>query len=291
MKGGLKDYLAERLNPQELKLLYSSYDIVGDIAIIRVPQNLKHRTEEIAKAIMHINNHIKTVLYQSSPVLGDLRLRELRWVAGEKKTETIHREHGCFFKVDLDRCYFSPRLLYERERIAKKVKPGEVIVNMFSGVGCYSIIIAKHSQARKVYSIDINPAAIEYQKENVRLNKVENIVEPILGDAKEVINERLRNIADRVLMPLPEKAYDYLDFAVMALKPGKGTIHYYGFTHAKKDENPIRKVKEKVSKKLNSLNLDFNISFGKVVRTVGPRWFQIVLDTSVHKNLNRSRQF
>ena len=159
MRGDLRAVLADRLKPRELMFLYKSYDVVGDIAIIRIPDALKHRSKTIAEAIMQTQKRVKTVLCQASPVSGDLRLRKLEWVAGEKKTETLHKEHGCLFKVDLERCYFSPRLSHERMRISQQVQPSEVIVNMFSGVGCYSITIAKHSAAEKIYSIDINPAA------------------------------------------------------------------------------------------------------------------------------------
>jgi len=170
---------------------------------------------------MQNNKHVKTVLRQVSPFSGSLRLRWLSWVAGEKRTETVHKEHGCLSKVDLARCYFSPRLLYERRRIAQRVGRGEVVANLFSGVGCYSIVIARHSEAGRVYSVEVNPVAIEYQAENVRLNRVESVVEVILGDAASMVKARLQNVADRVLMPLPEKAFEYLDYAIMALKPGK----------------------------------------------------------------------
>ncbi len=284
MRGDLKALLADRLKPDELKLLYKSYDIVGEIAIIRFPKVLQKRRRIIAEAIMEIQKHIKTVLCQVGPVSRDLRLRKLKWIAGERKTETTYREHGCVFKVDLERCYFSPRLSYERMRISKHVQPNEVIVNMFSGVGCYSILIAKHSEAEKIYSIDINSVAIEYMRENIRLNRVEGRVVPILGDAKRVIEKKLRNASNRVLMPLPEKAYEYLDCAVLTLKPVAGWIHCYAFEHAKKHENPIEKVKAKVYAKLQKLSVGFEVPFGRVVRTIGPNWYQVVVDIMVKKS-------
>jgi len=279
----LKEKLAPVLEGWEMGVLPRSYDIIGDIAVIRVPERIEHRAAEIAYAIIQTNKHVKTVLQQVSPVSGDLRLRGLKWISGEKKTETIHKESGCVFRVDVEKCYFSPRLSYERIRIAGQVKPGEVVVNMFAGVGCFSIIIAKHAKAKKVYSIDINPYAVKYMSENARLNKVEGILESVEGDAKTIIENRLRGVADRVLMPLPEKAYQYLGHAIMPLKPGEGTVHYYDFEHAKKGEEPTEKVAEKVSEKLGSLNVDFKISFGRIVRTVGPRWHQVALDISVRK--------
>jgi tRNA (guanine37-N1)-methyltransferase len=277
--------LARKIEPWELRFLFRSYEVVGDIAIIRVPKLLGHGVHDIAEAVMGINKHVKTVLCQVSPVSGDYRLRELSWVAGEKKTETVHKEHGCIFRVDLARCYFSPRLLYERRRIAEGVERDGVVVNMFSGVGCYSIVIAKHSEVRKVYSIDVNPVGIGFQRQNVRLNRVEDIVKPIIGDAGTVIRRRLRNVADRVLMALPEKAFEYMDYAMMALRPGSGWVHYYDLVRAGKDEDPIRKVADRVSGKMVDLDLDFEIPFSRVVRTVGPRRFQVVLDMLVGQRI------
>ncbi|KYH42423.1 MAG: methyltransferase [Candidatus Bathyarchaeota archaeon B63] len=283
MGGFLRRILAEKLERWELEILPGSYDVVGDIAVIRIGENLRHRIREIAEAIIQINKHVKTVLNQTSPVSGDLRLRRLEWVMGEKKTETIHREHGCLFKVDLERCYFSPRLSFERLRVARQATPSEVIVNMFAGVGCFSILIAKKAGACRVYSIDINPWAVKYAEENVRLNRVSRVVEPILGDARDVIEERLVGVADRVLMPLPERAYEYIDSAVESLRAGGGTIHYYDFVHASKGEDPIGKIEGKVGRKLSLLGLEFNVEFGRIVRTVGPRWFQVALDIHVRK--------
>lgn len=230
---------------------------------------------------MSIHREVKAVWRQVSSVSGDYRLRELEFLLGERKTETIHREYGCIFKIDLDKAYFSPRLSYERLRITELIQPGEVVLNMFAGVGCYSICIAKHSEPLKVYSIDINPVAIHLLHENSRLNRVADKIVPIQGDAKKVIETELRNIADRVLMPLPEKAYKYLDSALLALKPKGGWIHYYAFEHAKKTEDPVEKVGEKVSEKLHSLSLSFQVESGRVVRPIGPRWYQVVLDINV----------
>jgi len=279
----LNHLLANKLKPSELKLVCKSYDIIGDIAVIRIPEALEQKSEVISEAVMQTHNRVKGVWRQVSPVSGDLRLRELEWIVGEKRTETIHREHGCVFKVDLRRCYFSPRLSYERMRIASQVQPGEVIVNMFAGVGCYSVMIAKHSGASKIFSIDINPVAVQYMRENVELNKVKERILPLEGDAKKITEKRLQNVADRVLMPLPEKAYEYLDFAVLALKLVKGWVHYYDFEHARKGEKPVEKVERKVSVKLEKLGVKFETRFGRIVRPTGPNWYQVVLDIKIYQ--------
>ncbi|MEM3577655.1 MAG: class I SAM-dependent methyltransferase family protein [Candidatus Bathyarchaeia archaeon] len=282
MRKRLKNALSMVLSPSELAHLYSSYDIVGDIAIIRLTPQSKGHGEVIAKTLMGIHKNVRTVLAQTGPVAGEFRLRTLEHIAGERKTNTVHKESGCVFHVDVQKCYFSPRLFYERMRIAKQVKSGETVVNMFAGVGCFSIIIAKHSDVSKVYSIDINHAAIEYVKENVRLNRVYGKVVPLLGDAKEIIEDKLRHVADRVLMPLPEKAFEYLPYALLALKENGGWIHYYDFEHASKNEDAVKKVKLKVAGKLAELGVNFEIPFGRIVRATGPNWYQVVLDAKVN---------
>lgn len=281
MKKRLREILSEILSAEDLAKVHNSYDIVGDIAIIRLTETSKRHAPAISKAIMATHKNVRTVLAQTSPVYGNFRLRKLECIAGENKKTTIHKEFGCFFFVNVEECYFSPRLSCERMRIATQVGDGEVIVNMFAGVGCFSVIIAKHSEAGKVYSIDINPDAVRSMEKNVRLNRVYEKVLPILGDAKKVIERRLCHVADRVLMPLPERAFDYIPYALLALKKGGGWIHYYDFEHAKKNENPIEKIKLKVAEELENLGVAFDILLGRVVRATGPNWYQIVLDIKI----------
>jgi tRNA (guanine37-N1)-methyltransferase len=283
LKTNLKTVLASKLEPKQLKRIYKSFDIVGDIAIVRVPDSQRHQSTIIAEAIMSVHREVRAVWRQSSSVSGDFRLRSLEFVLGEKRTETLYREQGCVYRTDLREAYFSPRLSYERMRIAGLIKKGEAVVNMFAGVGCYSIAIAKHSEPLKVYSVDINPSAFKYLLENIRLNRAETLVVPLQGDAKTVIETELQNVADRVLMPLPEKAYEYLDVALLALKPAGGWIHHYSFEHADKNEDPIKKAESKLSEKLSALCGEFRVEFGRIVRTIGPRWYQIVLDVHVGK--------
>lgn len=230
------------------------------------------------------HKHVKSVWRQSGPVSGDFRLRDLELIAGKRKTETIYKEHSCLFKVDIRKCYFSPRLGFERIRIADLVEEGNVVVNMFAGVGCYSIVIAKHSKASKVYSIDMNPDAVKYMRENVLLNKVVDKVLPMEGDARVLVDGILRGKADRVLMPLPEKAHEYLDIAVSAVKPSVGWVHYYGFEHANEGEDPVEKARAKAGCILQRLNVEFESSFGRIVRQTGPNWYQLAIDISVKKN-------
>ncbi len=277
----MKKRLRRLLSSDELTYIYNSYDIIGDIAVIRVTEKSRKYSKIVAEAIMNVHKNVKTVLAQTSPISGIFRLRKLEYVAGEDKTVTIHRESGCAFSVDVEKCYFSPRLLYERMRIAKQVRNGEVVVNMFAGVGSFSIIIANHSKVGKIHSIDANPTAFQFTQENVRLNRVYGKVIPIQGDAKEIIEKKLHHVADRVLMPLPEKALEYLPHALLTLKKVGGWIHYYDFEYAKKKDDSIRKAKLEVAEKLEVFNVIFGFPFSRVVRTIGPHWYQVVLDIAI----------
>jgi len=274
----LSKTLTEILSPQDSACACNSYDVVGDIAIVRLTEKSRKHSEKIAEAIIAVHKNVKTVLAQASAVRGEFRLRSLEYVAGERKTRTVHRESGCLFSVDVDKCYFSPRLFYERIRITRLAEEGETVVNMFAGVGCFSIVMAKHAEVEKTYSIDINPDAVQQMRENIRVNRAYRRVVPMLGDAREVVEKRLRRVGDRVLMPLPAKALEYLPYALLALREEGGWVYYYDFEHAAKDEDAVDKVRVKVSEKLLDICASFEIPFGRVVRATGPNWYQIVLD-------------
>jgi tRNA (guanine37-N1)-methyltransferase len=277
----LKETLTKLFPAEGSVGVYNAFDIIGDISTIKLPRFSTAKAEDIAEAIMNRHRNVKVVFVQISGVAGDFRLRRLRHVAGENRTVTVHKESGCSFAVDVESCYFSPRLLHERMRIARLVQPCEVVVNMFAGVGCFSIIIATHAQAAKVFSIDANPVAVKFMEENIRRNRVYDRVFPLLGDSKAIIETRLQRCADRVLMPLPEKASAYLPYAVSALKTSGGWIHIHAFEHALKTENCAEKAVQKVKETLDVLDVNFEIVHVRPVRSTGPNWFQLVTDVHV----------
>lgn len=280
----LKNALAGVLDPAESAQLYSAFDQVGDIVIIKIPDELAAKKKLVADAILANVKTAKAVFAQASAVRGDYRVRDLEWLAGENRTMTEYREHGCRFKVDVAKAYFSPRLSTERQRIAELVGDGEVVVNMFAGVGTYSVIIARRVRSCKVYSIDSNPVASDLCAENALLNKVADRVVSICGDAAAVIGSQLAGVADRVLMPLPERAKEFIEPAVLALKESGGVVHYFAHVRAEAAGN------KKQAKELGSA--DAAGAFAKyrhevmdttVVREVGPRLYQIVADVKVVK--------
>jgi tRNA (guanine37-N1)-methyltransferase len=274
----IKQVLAGILTPEETAQVYSAFDQIGDIVIVKIPDSLMPKKELIAKAVLSNIKTAKAVFAQVSAVKGDFRIRDLEFVAGENRTMTEYKEHGCRFKVDVAKTYFSPRLSTERQRISEMVGDNETIVNMFAGVGTYSIVIAKANRTCTVYSIDSNSAANDLCIINAKINKVQDRVVAICGDASEVIKNQLQGKADRVLMPLPERAKEFIEPAVLALKE-KGIVHY--FAHIKADGKKEAQELGLQDARDAFKGYDHNVMAVRVVREVGPRIYQIVADVSV----------
>jgi len=275
----LKRVLQDVLSEEENKQLISAFDQIGDIIIVRIPDSLVSKKKVIGKTLLEQVSTANSVFYQSSPVEGDFRTRQLEIIAGENKTQTEYKENGCKFIVDVEKAFFSPRLSTERERIAGLVKDREVIINMFGGVGMFSLLAAKNTVCT-VYNIDLNPVAIKLCKENTQINKLKGEVISLNGDATEVINEQLVGKADRVLMLLPERSDEFLDSALHGLK-NKGVIHYYSHMHADKKQNAA-KLSEEHFLSINKTNAEIVTS--RNVRPVGPRFYQTVVDVKISKN-------
>lgn len=272
----LKEALSGLLSDEEIGRLSSAFDVIGDIAVIKIPNELLAKQGVIAGEILARMKNVRTVLKQTSDVQGEFRIRQVEFVKGEEKYETIYKENSCLFKVDLRQVYFSPRLATERERVRSLVRDGEKILNMFAGIGTFSIVIAKLKECI-IESVDKNPAAIELATESLMLNrKLKGTVRPILGDAGEFAASRALEF-DRVIMPLPERSRDFLPAAFESAKKG-ATIHYY--VHVPADDY---KDDDWISRHLGEVGLgkEFTIARWKKVREVGPRYVQAVADVIV----------
>lgn len=274
LKKALEGVLTETENDE----IYSAFDQIGDILIIRIPDSLMDKRKLIGKTLLKNVKSAKSVFCQASDVDGEFRTRNLELLAGENKTETEYREFGCRFVVDVEKAFFSPRLSTERERIANLVKEGETVINMFAGVGMFSITAAKKKKCL-VYSIDINPVASKLCEKNIINNKLLGKVISINGDATTVINEKLVGVGDRTLMLLPERSDEFLETAISATKD-KGIIHYYAHTHADTKQN-APKISEKHFLEISPVNSE--ILDSRVVRAVGPRYYQTVVDVKILK--------
>ena len=275
----LKKALENILSDEDTKDLVSAFDQIGDIIIVRIPDSLISKKKIIGKALLEQVKTAKTVFHQSSPVEGDFRTRNLELIEGDEKTETEYRENGCRFIVDVEKAFFSPRLSTERERISNLVNDHDVIINMFGGVGMFSLLAAKKKSCT-VYNIDINPVASKLCEENIKLNKLKGNVISLNGDATKIIKEQLQDKADRVLMLLPERSDEFLDTAISSLKKN-GVIHYYSHIHAEKKQD-APKLSEEHFLNINKIQAD--ILDSRVVRPVGPRFYQTVVDIKIQRN-------
>ncbi len=205
-----------------------SFDLIGSgnkaVAIIEVEEGQDGKF--LAEKILKENKNVKSVLKKVSERKGEYRTREYELVAGDKNTEVLHKEFGCLLKLDLQKVYFSPREATERQRIAEEVKENEIVALFFAGIGAYAIMIAKFQpKVKKIFAIEINPEAVTYMKENIRINKVSHLVSAMQGDVKEVA-KKIYKICDRVVMPLPLEAKNFLAEAISCMKEN-GVVNYY----------------------------------------------------------------
>jgi len=274
----LKKALENILSPSESEELFSSFDQVGEIIVLRIPDSLKSKKKIIGETLLDQVKTTRSVFYQSSPVEGEFRTRNLEILAGEDNTETEYKESGCRFLVDVEKAFFSPRLSTERERIANLTHDGEIIINMFGGIGMFSILAAKISKCT-VYNIDINPNASLLCEKNIKLNKLKGKVISLNGDSVKIIQDKLQNLADRVLMLLPERSDEFLETAILATK-NNGIIHYYSHIHADKKQDAAKFSEEHY---LNNSKVESKILNSRIVRPVGPRFYQTVVDVQIKK--------
>ena len=277
MRHGIRSELTGIIPDDRLGLVPRSFDIIGSkqkaIAIIEIPEELKDYEQIVVSAIMNVHRNVSSVLAKESERLGELRIRELRLVAGDPDTEIVHKESGCFFKLDPRRVYFSPRESVERERIATKVDRGESILVMFSGVGPFPICIAKRQGTVRVTAVEINHLAHNYCIENIHLNKVSDQVHAIMGDVREVCPQ-LGATFDRILMPLPKGAHKFLDMAIPLLRDG-GVLHFY---HWAPEPNPFSKAEELIARATGKHGRMSEILERRRVSQYSPRVWKIRID-------------
>ncbi|MGB9708158.1 MAG: class I SAM-dependent methyltransferase [Candidatus Pacearchaeota archaeon] len=249
-----------------------SFDVIGNIAILQAKdKKQEQKLKKFASQLLKKQKNIKGI-FSRQKIHGRLRVPKLKWLAGSKETETIHKESGCSFKLDIRTCYFSPRLGTDRLEIAKKVKEGEKVLVMFSGIAPYPIVIAKHSSAKEIYAIELGKEASRYAQENLKFNKIKNI-RIIQGDVKRII-PKLKVKFDRIVMTRPQLREDFLKHAFFASK--KGTIvHFYDFVqNLNESVIKINKAAKKAAKAVEILGF-------KKVREIAPYRYHIRIDFKI----------
>ncbi|MFQ5888211.1 MAG: class I SAM-dependent methyltransferase family protein [Candidatus Hydrothermarchaeales archaeon] len=265
----LRDALVGELSSGELKLI-TGWELLGDIVILELPGELEDKKFLIGEKVLELHPKAQSVMNRVE-IKGVYREPKVELIAGTK-TETLHKENGCIFRVDPARVMFSFGNLEERMRMASISNEKEIVVDMFSGVGQFSIPVAKHSKPKAVYSVEKNPSAFDFLKENVRLNNLKNMT-PILGDCREVTP---KNLADRVIMGYLFETHKYLPSAIDALKDG-GMIHYHTTSHREdieREEKTVEGIVQKKGRKVVSME-------NRVVKSYAPKIYHFVIDIGI----------
>ena len=268
------------LLPKDLKkYLPTSYDIIGNIILVKINEEIKSYKKEIGKALLEKNKNVKTIC-SIQPVKGELRTRNLEIIAGEKNTITQHNEFGLKIEVDVKKTYFSPRLANERKYISSLVQKDEIVVDMFAGVAPFSIMIAKYSNPKIIYALDKNKYAIEYAKKNIKINNVLDKVEVIQTDSKNIekILGKKGVRADRIIMNLPFFSSEFLTYSFLI-----GNKRYITHLYRIIKENDINKEIIKIKKiaKQGDIKID-NLKIRKI-KTYAPREFYMGIDITAKK--------
>ena len=244
----------------------SSYDILGNIAVIKGEGKTKEQKKKEAEELLK-KPGVETVLEKIGNVRGRLRTINARYVLGKRNKIALVKENGCLFKLDVESCYFSPRLSNERQRIAEKIKENERVLVMFAGVGVYPIVIYKYKKPKEIIGIEIGKECCRYFKENIRLNKVNPYaVKIIQGDVKKKISNKFlkeHGKFDVVIMARPNLKDSFLKQWLMASK--KNTkIFYYGFCNDDEIDEIVDNLKKEANKLKRKIKIKNIVQAGEI---------------------------
>ena len=267
------ELLEGELTPKEIEDLRTSFDTIGDIVILEIPDNLQDKKFIIGDAALKFTKR-KSIYMKKSAIKGTTRVRDLEFLAGIDDSVTIHKEHGSRLKLDVREVYFSPRLATERKRVMESVEDGEKILDMFCGIGPFPIVIAKNKDV-EITAVDINESAIKYLDENIKLNKLMGSIQTYCGDVREV-SKTFNSKFDRIIMNLPGLAYTFLDFAVDLIEDN-GIINYYEFSDSyEQGKKRLKDAANEVDKKVEIINC-------RKVKSTSPGEWHIAIDAKISK--------
>jgi tRNA (guanine37-N1)-methyltransferase len=267
-----RELLRNKLSEKEFSLLPRSFDVIGDIAIIELPSALSKRAKAIGGAIMESLHNVKVVAAEQGGHTGKYRRQKLKVIAGEKRLETVHRESGTVLGLNVEKCYFSPRLGSERLRIAGLVKPGEKVLVVGSGIGPYPLIIAKHSKAARVVGVEINPVAHKFAVGNVVKNKLEGRVLCVKGDVGKLVEGEF----DRVVIAIPHEGVSLVPGVLRFLKKG-GFLHVLDFAQEEDIDAPARMLVELCKENNRKCKIIATVKAGQP----GVRRYRVCVDAKV----------
>ena len=261
------------LTPEEEAALPRGWQVIGEVLLVHVPPVWQPRKKELGEALLSLYPRCRTVV-ETVRIAGEYREPILETIAGDG-TETVHKENYVLFRLDVAKVMFSQGNFYERRRMST-VGAGEYVVDMFAGIGYFTLPMAVHAKPRRIDAIEINPVSFGYLRENVRLNRVEEIVNPVHGDCREKVASADAN-ADRVIMGYVGTTHEYLPWGIRALKPG-GIIHYHETTPEKLVfARPIKHVQEAAAAQGREAEITNTVK----VKKYSPGVWHVVVDAKI----------
>ena len=221
---GPSDYRELVIVPDELRsMLPRSFDVIGDIVLVRLPDELEGQRFEIGRALLSFVPGARIVGVDRG-VHGLERRRQVDRIAGEGGWRTRHRENGLTLEIDVEQAYFSPRLAREHERVAADIGRGDRVYDLCCGVGPFTLGIARDGRASAVTAVDANPAAIELLRSTLRRSSFPVPVEAVEGRLEEFLPRA--EPRERVILNLPLEGIKYLPSVRNTVAPG-GRLYYY----------------------------------------------------------------
>lgn len=248
------------------------HDIIGDLAVLNTTSP---SPEAEADALLRTHKHLRGVFQSTAPLSGEFRTRILRHVKGVQRTRTLYREHGLSYELDIAQVYFTPRLATERLRVAERITGG-VVVDMFAGIGPFSLLIAKKQPRTRSVAVDKNRHAVNYLKRNIQRNKTWN-VDAVLADSKHLPLKD--DIAEHIIMNLPHSAHRFLPEAIRILKH-RGVLYYYDITPA--DDLYHTSIQE-IHTQASQLGFRIEVLAQRNVRSYSPHHYNICIEARIHK--------
>jgi tRNA wybutosine-synthesizing protein 2 len=282
-KTQLKEKLRENLTEVELSVLPGGFQTIGDIVILKLDPMLSKKKKIIADKFLELYPNIRAVYLNQGIIKGQYRTPEnIEFVAGEDNPIVEHKEHGVIYKLDITKVMFSKGNINERRYLSSLVKPKEIIVDMFAGIGYFSLPIARNAEPCKIYSIEINPVSYNFLVQNIKLNQFENIIIPINGDSKIEVPKlaQLGLKADRVIMGVFPAPSDYIVEALTVAK-NEGTIYHY---EGVEEKGTYLKLFEEFDEIAKRNNYSCELLEKRFVKSYGPKLYHLVIDILASKN-------
>ena len=282
-KKKIAEMLNDTLTEEELSILPRGFQTLGNIIILKLKPKLLEKDKVIGQAYLGLLPKIRSVYVNKGRIIGSFREPEnIEFLAGEDNPIVEHKEHGIKYRFDITKIMFSKGNLNERRFLATLVKKGEIVVDMFAGIGYFSLPIAKHSDVEQIYSIEFNPTSYKTLLENIKINHLEEKITVINGDCKKEVLELSRSgiRADRVIMGVFPAPKDYVKEA-LSLTKEEGTIYHYEGVVEKEAYISLFKEFEEICQEEQ---FNCKLESHRFVKSYGPNLFHTVLDILVRKN-------